>query len=143
MQAPRLRVFLQQISVYIQNNYIYTTKTNNVEKITDLSYLEEIAAGDQSFIIDIIDTFIRQVPDFIKNMKRYLQERDFSRLAKEAHTAKSSVILFGLNHLAGRLKEFQSLADKMENIAAYENYIQEFEDTCNRAIQEIKSKYHS
>lgn len=114
-----------------------------MEKITDLGYLIEIAAGDQSFIEDIIDTFIRQVPEFTANMKRCLRERNYTGLAKEAHTAKSSVIIFGLHNLAGRLKEFQLLAEKMENTTVYENYIMEFENTCTRAIQEIKSEHHS
>ena len=112
-----------------------------MENITDLSYLEEIAAGDLPFIEDIIETFMRQVPEFTANMKRYLKEGDFSRLAKEAHTAKSSVILFGLHPLAGKLKEFQINAEKSENTAAYEFYIREFEEICNMAIRELKEKF--
>ena len=41
-----------------------------MEKITDLSYLTEVAAGDREFLFELIDTFIRQVNEFSENMKK-------------------------------------------------------------------------
>jgi HPt (histidine-containing phosphotransfer) domain-containing protein len=108
-----------------------------VEKITNLGYIEEIAAGDRAFIREIIDTFILQIPMFTGNMKNYLHNGQFDLLAREAHTAKSSVIVFGLDHLAGRLKEFQLLALKQEETERYPDFIQEFEETCLRAVKEM------
>lgn len=109
-----------------------------MEKITDLSYLTEVAAGDREFLFELVDTFICQVNEFSENMKKYLREEKYELLAKEAHTAKSSVILFGLNRLGSRLKEFQLLAQDMDKIETYPDYIEEFEVTCRHAIEEIR-----
>jgi len=108
-----------------------------VEKITNLDYIEKIAAGDQAFIREILDTFILQIPMFTGNMKNYLQNGQFDLLAREAHTAKSSVILFGLSHLAKRLKEFQLLALEQEQPESYPDFINEFEKTCLKAVKEM------
>jgi HPt (histidine-containing phosphotransfer) domain-containing protein len=108
-----------------------------MKNLTDLSYLREIAAGDDLFIQEIIQTFIRQVPEFSEKMRTYLREEAFSQLAKEAHTAKSSVIIFGLNDLASRLKEFQLLVLNQHLPEQYMGFIEEFEDTCQRAIHEL------
>lgn len=109
-----------------------------MEKITDLSYLTEVAAGDREFLLELVETFIRQVGEFSENMKQYLREGKYELLAKEAHTAKSSVILFGLHRLGARLKEFQLLAQDMEKVDSYPDYIEEFEITCRHAIDEIR-----
>lgn len=109
-----------------------------MEKITDLSYLTEVAAGDREFLFDLVDTFIRQVNEFSENMKQYLREEKYELLAKEAHTAKSSVILFGLHHLGDRLKEFQLRVHRLEGVETYPDFIDEFEGTCLHAIEEIR-----
>lgn len=109
-----------------------------VEKITDLSYVSEIAAGDEAFIKELIETFLLQVPEFSGNMKNYLQNKQYDLLAREAHTAKSSVMLFGLNQLAAMLKEFQLLAGKQEKVETYPGLISEFDEICGMAAEELK-----
>jgi HPt (histidine-containing phosphotransfer) domain-containing protein len=74
---------------------------------------------------------------FTENMKNYLHKGLFDLLAREAHTAKSSVILFGLDHLAGRLKELQLLALNQDDTERFPDYIREFEETCLRAAKEL------
>ncbi|MFZ5432095.1 MAG: Hpt domain-containing protein [Bacteroidota bacterium] len=107
--------------------------------ITDLSYLKEIASGDDDFISEVIQTFIHQVPKFTGNMRKYLKSGEYLRLAKEAHTAKSSVIIFGMNGLAIKLKELQLLAENQHKTETYPEYIDEFEQLCKQAIKELKS----
>jgi len=115
-------------------------KVNTVEKITNLDYISEIAGGDEYFVKDLIETFVCQVSEFTHNMNEYLNKKQYGLLAKEAHTAKSSVMLFGLNHLADRLKEFQLVAEKQEQIETYPERIAEFERICQQAISELKTE---
>lgn len=109
-----------------------------MKKITDLSYIAEIAAGDEVFLKELIETFLLQVPEFSGNMKKYLQNKQYDLLAKEAHTAKSSVMLFGLNQLASMLKEFQQLAEKQKKVETYQDLISEFDKICVLATDELK-----
>jgi len=111
-----------------------------MNSLTDLRYLEEVASGDAAFVREMAETFFRQIPDFVQNMQRFLANREYGLLAKEAHTAKSSVLLFGLTPLADRLKELQLLAEKSEQVERYPEIIGEFETTCRLATDEIKVK---
>lgn len=111
-----------------------------MEKIINLTYIEEVAAGDREFIHEMIETFMRQVPEFVTHMQEHYVERDYQLLAKEAHTAKSSVMLFGLDGLAQRLKEFQLQAEKGVNPGTYVDYIKEFEQTCLTAISQLEEE---
>lgn len=110
-----------------------------MSSITDLAYLKQIAFDDKEFIAEIIQTFRRQVPEFTNNMRTYLKSGQYDLLAKEAHSAKSSVIIFGLNGLAIKLKELQLLAENQHKTETYPDYIDEFEQLCNQAIEELKN----
>lgn len=109
-----------------------------MNKLTNLDYLYEVAAGDEAFIQDIIQTFIRQIPEYCEHMNEYLRQGEYIQLAAEAHKAKSSVIVFGLKGLATRLKELQLLAMEGKNPETYAGYISEFREICLQAAEEIK-----
>jgi HPt (histidine-containing phosphotransfer) domain-containing protein len=77
----------------------------------NLGYLEEISGGDTSFQKELIEIFLKQVPEFVSNMKRFLTDDEISDLSKEAHTAKSSVLIFMMDETGKTLKEIQNLAE--------------------------------
>lgn len=76
-----------------------------------LNYLDDISGGDTQFKHDLIVIFLRQMPEFISNMKKYFGENKLEELAKEAHTAKSSVLVFEMEDTARSLKKIQNLAE--------------------------------
>jgi len=75
---------------------------------------QEISEGDKEFMKQLIDIFLEQVPEFITNMKKFYAENELDALAKEAHTAKSSVLIFGMENSGILLKKIQLLAEKNE-----------------------------
>jgi HPt (histidine-containing phosphotransfer) domain-containing protein len=77
-----------------------------------LEYLDEISAGDIQFKKDLIKIFLNQIPEFISNMKKFYADNDLKALAKEAHTAKSSVLIFGMEETGASLKKLQLLAEE-------------------------------
>ena len=97
----------------------------------DLSYLDEVAGGDMDFKKDLVKIFLQQVPVFIENMKKFHSENDYINLAKEAHTAKSSVLIFGMEKTGANLKQIQLLAE--------ENQVQLIPDLLKESIQDMES----
>ena len=51
------------------------------------------------------------MPEFISNMEKFYGAHKLDELAKEAHTAKSSVLVFEMEETARSLKKIQNLAD--------------------------------
>ncbi|QGY42859.1 hypothetical protein GM418_04070 [Maribellus comscasis] len=78
----------------------------------DLGYLDDVAGGDIEFKKELVKIFLQQVPVFIENMKKFQVEKDLENLAKEAHTAKSSVLIFGMEETGANLKKIQLLAEE-------------------------------
>jgi len=70
-------------------------------------YIDEISEGDEKFKIELINIFLKQIPEFINNMNKYLEENNTEELAKEAHTAKSSAMIFMMEETGKTLKQIQ------------------------------------
>ncbi len=77
----------------------------------DLSELDRFSFGDDSFKKELISIFVNQIPVFISNMNLYLEKQELENLAREAHTAKSSVLIFGMQNTGNMLKDIQKLAE--------------------------------
>jgi HPt (histidine-containing phosphotransfer) domain-containing protein len=77
----------------LRQNFLIKRWTDQFEYV-NLGYLEEISGGDTNFQKELIGIFLTQIPEFITNMHKFLIEKEIEELAKEAHTAKSSVLIF-------------------------------------------------
>lgn len=106
-------------------------------KVTDLSYLNQVSGGETTFIKEMIRIFSEQVPEFISNMEKHLSAGDYIALGKEAHKAKSSVIIVGMNELGTKMKELQVMTEKGENIDKYPEFVSEFKEQCLAAVKEL------
>ncbi len=77
----------------------------------DFNHLDGIVNGDESFKKELIKIFLEQIPEFMENMKKFLKNDKHENLAREAHTAKSSAMIFGMTNAGQLLKEIQLLAE--------------------------------
>lgn len=76
----------------------------------DFSQIDEITAGDLDFKKELIGIFISQIPEFIQNMNDALANNNFEFLARESHSAKSSVLIFGMDNTGKLLKQIEAQA---------------------------------
>jgi len=111
---------------------------NNLQSI-DFKHLNSIANGDEAFKKELIGIFLEQIPEFVNNMGQFLIEKNLEKLAKEAHTAKSSVLIFGMANTGKLLKEIQLLAEN-KNIKEIEPAVQQAIKELNQAKTELKNK---
>ncbi len=76
----------------------------------NLDYLNDVSGNDATFKSELIKIFLDQIPEFIRNFYSFYKNKDFDNLAKEAHTAKSSVLIFNMEATGKDLKKIQYLA---------------------------------
>jgi HPt (histidine-containing phosphotransfer) domain-containing protein len=103
-----------------------------------MSYVEEIAKGDIEFKKELINIFIKQIPDFISNMKKYLAENNYEALSREAHTAKSSAMIFLMEETGNKLRKIQLLAKKGD-MKKLPPLIKKVEDKLKKASGELSA----
>jgi len=107
-------------------------------KYINLGYIEEISGGDKDFKKELIQIFLKQVPEFIANMHQFLSEDEKSSLAKEAHTAKSSALIFSMEETGKTLKRIQLLAENNQ-IDPIPGLLTQVEEELNGATKELTS----
>ena len=77
------------------------------EFLVDFTQIDEITAGDIDFKKELIGIFISQIPEFIQNMNKALENNNLEFLARESHSAKSSVMIFGMDNTGAILKRIE------------------------------------
>jgi HPt (histidine-containing phosphotransfer) domain-containing protein len=107
---------------------------------TDLSYLKEITGGENSIVVEMVEMFLEQVDEFKGNMTKYLNDKNFVELGKEAHKAKSSVLIVGMEELGKNLKKLQLLTEAKEEEETYPDYVKMFIEQCDAATIELKEE---
>ncbi len=111
-------------------------KMKNQLKYVNLQYVENISDGDLSFKKHLIEIFLKQIPEFISNLNKFFTEGDNENLAKEAHTMKSSVLVFMMEETGQKLNEIQILS-KTNRLKRVPFLIEGVVESLENAAQEL------
>jgi len=104
---------------------------------TDLSYLNEMSGGNRELMQEMISIFLAQVDEFARDMELHLRNKDYDKLGKLAHKAKSSVSIMGLNKLANDLKMLEELTKNGKDPSKYPRLVKSFRDETTEAVEEL------
>jgi len=107
---------------------------------TDLSYLKEITGGESSIVKEMVEMFLEQIEEFKTNMTNSLKDKKYIELGKEAHKAKSSVLIVGMEELGKNLKKLQLLTEQNAEIETYPDYVNMFIEQCDAATIELNEE---
>lgn len=77
-------------------------------KVCDLTYLQNLSAGDLGFIRQVLTLFFQQVPVELNNLTQHID--NLTNVKNTAHKLKSSVSLVGAESMVVRLKQIELLA---------------------------------
>ena len=69
-------------------------------KYINLEYLYELSGGDESFIKDMINSFIQQTPANLQELSSLCHEQKWNELGRMAHKTKSSLSFIGVQQMA-------------------------------------------
>jgi len=100
-------------------------------KFIHTKQIETLAGGDNEFLMELVDIFLEQIPEFVSNMRNSFDSQNWSILAREAHTAKSSVMTFGMDETGTLLKSIQ--------VTIEANDLQKVPEMLHKAIQDMEA----
>lgn len=107
-------------------------------KYIDLGYLEEMSGGKQELIFEMIEIFIKQVPEFFDKMKENIDEENWIALGKISHKAKASAAIMGMTELADDLKAFELMTNTKINKLDFTKKVNDFETIFQKSIEELE-----
>jgi len=97
----------------------------------DLTYLESMSMGSNDLIIEMIQLFVEQIPEFTEGLTAHLQNGDYTALGALAHKAKSSVAVMGMESLATDLKTLELSAKAGKDPELYPVLVSRFIEQVN------------
>lgn len=81
----------------------------------NLNYLKQIAEGNDTFIIEMIELFLNKTPEALEEMEACFQKQNWQELRALAHKIKPSFGYFGLPELQTQLAEVEALSESQKD----------------------------
>lgn len=107
---------------------------------TDLSYLREMAMGDDDIIIETAEMFMEDIPRSVEKMKAYTANEQWEELAKIAHKIKPNLSYMGMERGRELIIDIEEEANSGSISADIQDKISEFDEICSQAVKELTVK---
>lgn len=114
--------------------------SNEEKKLTDLSYLKNIAANDISFMFEMIETFVEKTPELLKEMELASSSKNWKMLGSLAHKLKPSVTFMGIHSLKELVKEIEDKSQGKVKTGTLPGLVNKFSPACKDAIAELQER---
>lgn len=113
---------------------------NTFENFTDLSHLESICNGDETFMNDMVSSFINDVPVILAEMKQCKSKRQWKLVGKLAHKLKPSVQFMGIHAIEATVKAIEYDIFNTQNLDQLPEKIEEVIRILPLAVAELEKK---
>jgi HPt (histidine-containing phosphotransfer) domain-containing protein len=110
----------------------------NLNKHTDLSYLNQLANGSDEFISKMTAIFLEQTPEALENLDKHLAAKDWKALRGTAHKMKSSLSIMGIKELEPVVADLENFCDKEINLDKVPALVDQVKIVCKEAMEELK-----
>ena len=118
----------------------YKNTTEGIEAKIDLSYLKEIAEGNDEFIIEMIEMFLQRTPEALEKLNESFQKQNWEELRLIAHRIKPSYSYVGLPEIQIMLSEIESCSHTKDDINKIPVIISQVKQTSNAAFKDLENE---
>lgn len=75
------------------------TEQNNKPSVMDLdlTYLRDVASGSAEFMVEMIDIFLDQTPDYFEKLDAAVKAKDWKTVADVSHKIKPTLVFMGVD----------------------------------------------
>lgn len=121
----------------IQKNEPGIAINNNV---CDFKYLANIVNNKYHLKLEIINVFLRQVPEDIEFINQAIRNEDYGAIERYSHTMISSMLIMGISVLEPTLVEMEELGKSSADMKKIVSLYQQLELICHKAFIEIEKE---
>jgi HPt (histidine-containing phosphotransfer) domain-containing protein len=106
----------------------------------DLTELKEASQGDDNFVSEMIEIFIRCTADGIKIMEEAFKAKDFRTIGNIAHRIAPPCHHLGITTLLKTLKEIETVSNDNEKNKNVESLLFDAKREINIVVTELKQE---
>jgi PAS domain S-box-containing protein len=111
---------------------------SNGKKHIDLSYLKEIAEGNNEFIKKMIRAYLSQTPTMLADMTKSIDGKKWKDLRGVAHKMKPSLDFVGLHSIKQTVKDIEKYSNEETHLELLPAMVEEVKSTCIVAMEELQ-----
>lgn len=109
--------------------------------IYSLDKINEMADGDQDFVVSVISVFLEEVPADLENLEKAIKERNFDQVYKMAHKIKPNVDLLGMEQTRATALEIETLGKSEDNLNIIEEKFPLLKKDIKQVIAELNNDF--
>jgi len=109
------------------------------EKLYDLSMVQSVSGGDESFIKKMVSLFIETVPKNVDELNMAFKQENWEQVSKLAHKLKSTVDSMGIRSLKTEIREVESFAKQKESLEKLPQLIEKINQVIASCIEQLRS----
>jgi HPt (histidine-containing phosphotransfer) domain-containing protein len=106
--------------------------------IIDLSYLNEISGGDNSFIKEMLELFVNTTAIEADQYASLLSEGNYEGIGHLAHKMKAPIQMLGANDLFNILRSLEKFGKEGQNLDQMPGMISDVKKQIDICIEEVK-----
>lgn len=107
--------------------------------------IEEIAAGDQEFVVSIVDTFCKNTPNYLRQISEGIASKDFEKIRFSAHQMKPSIDILLVTDVKETIREIEEIAargrEQDEELGLINEKFQQLSQSLNSVIADLSERF--
>ncbi|NAY93285.1 Hpt domain-containing protein [Muricauda sp. JGD-17] len=109
--------------------------------IYNLDKINEMAEGDQDFVISVISVFLDEVPEDLESLENAVAAEDYENIYKLAHKIKPNVDLLGMEHTRARALDIETMGKTQASMEAIREQFPLLKTDVHQVISELKKDF--
>jgi CheY-like chemotaxis protein len=120
----------------------YTPTTDDVSKksdenLTDLTYLRKMSNNDESFVQEMVTSFIEKTPEIITQIGQATKDKDWSQVGSLAHKLKPNLAFMGVDTLKKLVEKIEHDGKNNSKVDDLPELVDQLSTSVNSAIAEL------
>lgn len=134
-QAPANAVSSSEITLKNNNNM-----TVENSRLYDLSMVQSVSGGDESFIRKMVALFIETVPQNVQDLKNALQAENWEQVGKTAHKLKSTIDSMGIKSIRQEIRTVEANARQQESLQEIPVLVTNIDSVIRECIEQLQTE---
>ena len=109
--------------------------------IYSLDKLNEMADGDDDFILSVVTVFLEEVPQDLEDLEKAIAEGDFEQVYKLSHKIKPNVDILGMEQTRAIALELETLGKDHGNMDLIKTKFPALKKDIHQVIAELRKDF--
>ena len=109
--------------------------------IYSLDKINEMAEGDEDFIISVVSVFLEEVPEDLESLEKAIDRKDYENIYKLAHKIKPNVDILGMEQSRAKALEIETLGKTTGSMEEIEEKFPMLKKDVLQVVTELKNDF--